>query len=295
MMTYEELKTKVLDWLQSNEQYKKRAFQELSRAKIAYDDGINIVDEIISLKEKENLADGYLLPAILGCYEIKPVDELAPIELKQTKNGSGGGLDVDSDISTIGKPLLKAHLEEKYGKDRVLSVGTYTTIGLAPAIKDILRKQGVDFKTSNAFTKELDNDLSFEENMENYKVNFPELYGTYLKYKVWLDIVPKFCNAQRGKGQHAGGIVILPKPVYELTPVIRTKDGLATAFTESSSSMQLDDLGIIKYDMLAISQLDIIDNALNLTEDYYEIIDDDGIKKIVGKGYLIEKGIEFEQ
>ena len=290
-MTYEELKIKVLDWIKDNEQYKKRAFQELSRAKIAYDDGVNIVDEIISLKEKEDLADGYLLPAILGCYEIKPVDELAPIELKQTKNGSGGGLDIDSDISTAGKPLLKAHLEEKYGKDRVLSVGTYTTIGLAPAIKDILRKQGVDFKVSNAFTKELDNDLTFEENMENYKNKFPELYSTYLKYKSYLDIVPKFCYAQRGKGQHAGGVVILPKPVYELTPVIRTKDGIATAFTESSSAMVLDETGVVKYDLLAISQLDIIDNALNLTDEYYEIIDDDGIKKIVGKGYLIEKGV----
>lgn len=292
-MTYEELKIKVLDWIKSNEDYKERAFQELSRAKIAYDDGVNVVDEIFKLKEKNDLAEGYLIPAILGIYNIGE-NPISPIELKQTKPGSGGGLDIDSDISTAGKPLLKAHLEEKYGKDRVLSVGTYTTIGLAPAIKDILRKQGVDFKVSNAFTKELDNDMSFEENMENYRTKFPELYKTYLKYKIWLDIVPKFCNAQRGKGQHAGGIVVLPKPVYELTPVIRTKDGISTAFTESSSAMILDDTGIIKYDMLAISQLDIIDNALDLADEYYEIIDDDGIRKIVGRGYLIEKGIDFE-
>ena len=292
-MTYEELKIKVLDWIKSNEDYKERAFQELSRAKIAYDDGVNVVDEIFKLKEKNDLAEGYLIPAILGIYNIRE-NTISPIELKQTKPGSGGGLDIDSDISTAGKPLLKAHLEEKYGKDRVLSVGTYTTIGLAPAIKDILRKQGVDFKVSNAFTKELDNDMSFEENMANYRAKFPELYKTYLKYKIWLDIVPKFCNAQRGKGQHAGGIVVLPKPVYELTPVIRTKDGISTAFTESSSAMILDDTGIIKYDMLAISQLDIIDNALDLADEYYEIIDDDGIRKIVGRGYLIEKGIDFE-
>ena len=294
-MTYEELKTKVLDWLQSNEQYKKRAFKELSRAKIAYDDGVNVVDEITKLNEKNDLADGYLLPAILGFYEIKPVDELAPIELKQTKNGSGGGLDIDSDISTAGKPLLKAHLEEKYGKDRVFSVGTYTTIGPAPAIKDVLRKNGVEYKISNAFTKELDNDLTFEQNMNMYKEKFPELYGIYLKFQRDLDVVPKFYEAKRSYGQHAGGVVILPKPIWEITPVIRTKEGLATAFTESSSAMVLDETGVIKYDMLAITQLDIIDHCLDLSDGFYEIIDDDGIKKIVGKGYLLEKGVEIPE
>lgn len=294
-MEYEELKKLVLSKISQFPQYKDRAIQELMRAKIAYDDGINLVDNLNELKSKNNLSDGYILPFFLGLTE-EP-KEIKPIELKQVKAGGGGGLDIDSDISTAGKPLVKAHLEEKYGKDHICSVGTYTTIGMASAIKDILRKEKVNFTVSNKFCSELDNELTFEENMENYKTNHPDLYHIYEQYKPLLDFVPKISSMIRSVGKHAGGVMVLDKPVYECVPVIRPQGELATAFTESGSAPELDDLGYVKYDLLAISQLDTIDDALRMAENdgFFEIEDDDGIVKIVSKAYLLEKGLTEEQ
>ena len=293
-MDYSELKEKTLGWIKTNPSFKDRAVQELLRAKIAYDNGINLVDELNDLKSKNELSDGYVLPAILGLAELK---ELVPIELKQVKAGGGGGLDIDSDISTAGKPLVKEYLEKKYGKEHICSVGTYTTIGMASAIKDILRKENVNFSVSNKFCSELNNELSFEENMEVYKTNHPDLYHIYEQYKVYLDFVPKIGNMYRSVGKHAGGVMVLDKPVYECVPVIRPQGELATAFTESGSSPELDDLGYVKYDLLAISQLDTIDNALEMAEKdgFFEIEDDDGIVKIVSKAYLLEKGMTEEE
>ena len=98
-------------------------------------------------------------------------------------------------------------------------------------------------------------------------------------------------------GKHAGGVLILDKPVYECLPVISPKGEISSAFVESSSSTDLDELGFVKYDLLAISQLDTIDSALDLAEKdgFFKIIDDDGITKIVSKAYLLEKGLSEEE
>lgn len=306
-MNYEELKKLVLEKLKVYPKYKERAIQELMRAKIAYDNDVNLVDELTNLKSNNNLSDGYILPFFLSLAE-EPT-EIKPIELKQVKAGGGGGLDIDSDISTAGKPKLKSYLEKKYGKEHIVSVGTYAAIGKASAIKDILRKEGVAFALSNKFCSELKDENSFEEDMENYKHNFPDLYRFYETYKPLLDFVPRISNMYRSIGKHAGGVMVLDKPVYECVPVVRvhrptseqkegeTKYELATAFTESGSAPELDDLGFVKYDLLAISQLDTIDNALNMAEKdgFFKIEDDDGIIKIVSKAYLLEKGLTKEE
>ena len=136
-MDYEERKKLIIDKTKSIPQYKERAMQELIKNKIAYSDGINLVEELNKLKSENNLSDGYIIPFFLGLYE-EP-KEIKPIELKQTKSGGGGGLDIDTDLSTAGKPLVKQFLEKKYGKDRICSLGTYGTKGLASAIKDIVK------------------------------------------------------------------------------------------------------------------------------------------------------------
>ncbi len=87
--------------------------------------------------------------------------------------------------------------------------------------------------------------------------------------------------------KHAGGIMVLDRPVYECLPVIRPQGELAVAFVENGGDTELDSLGYVKYDILGISTLDIINEAVDMiNEKLYRIIDDDGIEKIVGESYL---------
>lgn len=88
-------------------------------------------------------------------------------------------------------------------------------------------------------------------------------------------------------GRHAGGVVILQEPIWKFIPVVHTKDGIATAFTESGSAAELDELGVIKYDFLAITVLETISNAVDMiNEELVKIEDDDGTIKIVPRSYL---------
>lgn len=97
-------------------------------------------------------------------------------------------------------------------------------------------------------------------------------------------------------GQHAGGCLIMDKPVWEYIPVVHTKDGVSSAFVENGGNTELDELGVIKYDFLAITVLEVISNAVESVESmgdsFVKIEDDDGIVKIIPKTYLQNKEIE---
>lgn len=211
-----------------------------------------------------------------------------PSELLSESNKMG--LDIDTDLSSAGKEIVTKHLKEKYGEDRVISVGTYSSLGQASAIKDILKREGVEYSQANTFCSFIDSELKFEENIEKFKQNNKLAYDFYLKHKDALDYVPKILKKIRSVGKHAGGVLILPSPVYEHIPVERVQGELVSAFVESGSSTILDELGYTKYDLLAITVLDVMDNAIDMIdEDIYLIEDDDGIIKVVPSSYIKEK------
>lgn len=283
-MDFNELKELVINKLKDYPEYKDRAIKELRRAKWLFEnDNINIADELLN-SDKE-IDDRYVLPFFLG--KTAKVDLSKPLETVQIREGGGGGLDIDTDYEPKAKEFIKKWLIEELGQDKVMGVGTYTTVGLASGIKDILRKCDVPFKESNDFCKELNNEISFEENMEYYKNNFPDLYKTYERYQAYLDFTPKIMNGVKNCGQHAGGVLILDKPVWNYIPVIHTKDGVASAFVENGSNTELDEMNLSKLDCLSISVLEVISNAIDsIDEELVLIEDDDGIVKIVPSSYI---------
>lgn len=282
-MEIKELKSLVAQKIKEYPEYKERALYELRRAIWLFEsDNINIADELLNSDKK--IDDRYVLPFFLG--KTDRVDLSKPLEIVQIRRGGGSGLDIDTDFEPKAKEAVKQMLIEKYGQSRVMGIGTYTNVGLASGIKDILRKCEVPFKESNDFCKELDDELSFEENMENYRKNFPELYQIYNQYKAYLDMTPKIMNSKKSCGQHAGGCLLLDDDVWNYIPVIHTKDGVATAFVENGGNTELDEIGLCKYDFLAITVLEVISNAVDsVDEPLVKIVDDDGLVKIVPISY----------
>ena len=195
-------------------------------------------------------------------------------------------IDVDSDFSPEGKEKIQQYLVDKCGKDRVVHVGTYSTLGPASAAKDLLRVYKVDFKESVAFTKELLKELTWEDNIKNIQETKPELYKFYLKYKSVLDLVPYFIDKIRQVGRHAGGVIISPEPIYNYIPVDRVSGEVVSAFPENGQETILDDIGLIKLDILGITVLEVIDKAVDLINEKLYLIEEDGIQKIVPESYI---------
>jgi len=271
------------------EEQLKKYKKEIIVAKRFYDNDIDLYEK---LKErKEEIQTQYIIPFLLGFTNEIINEELQYI---QVKTGASGGIDIDTDWQGNGREKIYEYLKEKYGDEQVLHVGTFSTLGPASAAKDVMRVYGIDFGESNAFTKVLQKELNWEENLEVIKAEHPSEYQIYKKHQAILDLVPDFLNKIRQSGKHAGGIVVLPDPVYNHVPVDRVNGEVVTAFPESGSEQVLDELGIVKYDILGISILDVISDTVDMVdEEIYLIEDDDGIQKIVPASYIDKEITQF--
>jgi hypothetical protein len=279
--TFKELKAfcdeKIKDYPELEKKYRK----EIIIAKRFYDNDKNLFKELN--KKKDKISKRYIIPFLLGLTD-EVIDK--EWEYTQVKSGASGGVDIDSDFSTEAKIKVQDYLLNKYGKDCVLHVGTFNRLGCASAAKDLLRIYKVDYKESNSFTTSLDANLSWEENIKMLQEKYPAQYNFYLDNKKVLDMVPFFVDKVRQTGKHAGGIVILPEPVFNYIPIERVKGEIATAFPESAQEQVLDEIGVVKYDILGITILDVIKNAIDLIDEKLFLIEEDGIKKIVPQSYI---------
>lgn len=295
-MKYEEFKKICLESLK--EKAKKEKFssdflerfkKELIQAECYYLDGKDLYEE---LKTKKSLSR-YTIPYVLGFND--SYDLSKKMQLIQIKDGDSGGIDIDSDFETSGRDIIIDYLKQKYGEDCVFPVGTVSMLGLKSAAKDLLKYYEASFKESNEFTSALDDEFSFEENIERFKTNNKSLYSFYLKNKNILDLVPKFLNKIRQYSKHAGGVLLLPKPIWNYIPVEMAGGNLVTAYVENGQNTVLDALGLVKLDLLGITVLTNVKETINLIEEDLFLIEEDGIRKVVPKSYLQGKEFTIEK
>jgi hypothetical protein len=266
-------------------QHQKKYEVEMRLAKRYYDNGVDLVELLKTGKPSKR----YVIPFLLGMTDGVTSEKW---QYKFVKPGSSGGIDIDIDFDPEGKEKIQEYLKEKFGEDRVLHVGTFTRLGPASAAKDLLRAFGVDYQQSNEFTTVLEHNITWQENLGNLEKNFPRQYDFYVKNKSVLDLTPYFINKIRQGGKHAGGIVILDRPVWERIPVDRISGELVTAFPESAQEQVLDEMGVVKFDILAITILDVIRSTIQMIDEKLFLIEENGIRKIVPESYLKGKEIE---
>lgn len=274
------IKNKYADNLDLQRRYKK----EIKIAERFYKNGRNLYEEF--WHRKDELDTRYAIPYILEF--TKEFTNENPVYI-QVKPGASGGIDIDTDWQGNGREKIYNYLKEKYGNERVLHVGTFSTLGPASAAKDVLRANKVDFGKSNKFTKVLEKTETWEENLQRIKAEEPENWKFYLENKKVLDDVPHLIGKIRQSGKHAGGIVVSEKEIYNYIPVDRVNGEVVTAFPESASHTVLDEIGIIKYDILGISILDVMAEAIEMIDEDIWEIEEDGIIKYVPDSYINEE------
>ena len=189
--------------------------------------------------------------------------------------------DVDIDISQAERGRVIQFVRDQYQKDGtlVLQVGAFQRAGGHSVIGHVLkamREQQPDTAESTAYT--LKNYLPEGNITGGVKVQ-RELafwldgrggYGDYEQFKKlakdsgWLPYLLKLDGMYTNLARHAAGVVILDKKDLEMLPLAAVKDPddkdkdiQVTAF----DMYDLDDLGILKYDLLGLRTLDVIAEA----------------------------------
>jgi DNA polymerase-3 subunit alpha len=83
------------------------------------------------------------------------------------------------------------------------------------------------------------------------------------RVKEVIEIAKRLEGCSRHASVHAAGVVISPKPLYELVPISKTaRDEITTQYPMND----LEKTGMLKMDFLALTTLTIIDDCLKSIE-----------------------------
>ncbi len=193
--------------------------------------------------------------------------------------------DIDVDYLGVVRDYLKSEWAPKtFGEEFVCNIGNYTTFGLKSALIDMARVHGESREEIQALTKPLDSKddegktLTWDAAMKMY----PELKKYCEAHKDVADAAKRLLNRNRGMGVHAGGLIISNSPLHDLVPLVKRKDNpQASAWVEGLHGQDLQPVGLVKFDLLVISNLLQIAKACKLIKERHGLA---GICNLEGQG-----------
>lgn len=184
--------------------------------------------------------------------------------------------DIDSDFAADRRGDVKEYLEQRYNQNnmrRVFSAGTFTTVKIKSAIKDVARTHKIPIGTTNYLTAILEDDMTWTDVMK-LAVTDKRIREFINKYPdVFEEILPLMGQA-RSAGIHASALIITPEYVkgkavncYDLLPIRKMGDLLVSEI----SGYDVDAIGILKNDVLGIQELTRLSDMLALIEQQYGV------------------------
>ena len=171
--------------------------------------------------------------------------------------------DIDIDFCIRGRVEVINHVTHVYGRESVCQIITFGTMASRAAIKDVGRALSMPYGDVEKIAKLIPppirgRNVSISQAMEMV----PELkaaVGSDPKVKDLVDLALKLEGCARHSSVHAAGVVISPKPLHEIVPVaVSAKEELTSQY----SMNDLEKVGMLKMDFLALTTLTVIDDCL---------------------------------
>ena len=173
--------------------------------------------------------------------------------------------DIDIDFEFTKRDDVINYIRKRYGEDKVASIMTFGTLGSKQVVRDVGKLLDIDSYTIDYLSKRADAKLSITDNMKkdvvkDYVTKNPET-------KEIFKIALKLEGLKRHISTHAAGVVIANKSLDTIIPIYKSNDVILTGVTME----YLEDLGLLKMDLLALKNLTIIENVVNLINENSEV------------------------
>ena len=172
--------------------------------------------------------------------------------------------DIDTDFAGRDRAAVKAYIEDRFGKEQVCSVGTFTTMKLKGLVKDLARTSSVDFSEANLMTAIIDDkDNDMLDLIKRASIE-PRLKTFIKQHSDLFYMIPTLINQPKTQSIHPCAMIIFPNVMgaSEWCPV-RLQKGLIVS---EWGGGEMDDAGFLKEDILGIKQLDKFKDILKLIE-----------------------------
>lgn len=307
----EKVKPKVKDKKELKE-YKKRFKFEMKFIKdeAKFSDYFLIIDDIVRFARANDIevgeARGSVAGSLVAYCMVTNIDPLKfdlmferflnPARISGERAKSADALpDIDLDFERIRRPDIKNYIIEKYGKDRVCTIGTYQTMKVRSLIRDAQRifegKLPVtDSKTAvfedsamHTLIRNLDKDKIEELDEAIEKCEYFQKY--YKKFPFLVDFYFKKLEGQiRAQSRHAAAVLVTPTKITDWIPVRTQKlEGEDERVLVSQwQDKYCERRGLLKLDVLGIKTLNVFKYAKKM------------IKKMYGDDIVFTRDVDLE-
>jgi len=206
---------------------------------------------------------GSLVAFIMGITEVDPIRFNLLFE-RFINPGRKDLPDADLDFMSERRHEVIDYLKSRYGADHVGGISNYNTLQGAGALREVGKCLGIperDYECSKMVPKEhgqpieLTRAVEMVSEIETYKINHP------VAFQISADLE----GVLRTMGQHAAGIVVCDEPLRNRAVVDDRKEDLIINWDKRVSEEQ----GLVKIDILGLSNLDVIERAFGKIEHDY--------------------------
>jgi DNA polymerase-3 subunit alpha len=170
--------------------------------------------------------------------------------------------DIDVDFCFEKRERVIEYVTQKYGKDNVAQIITFGTMKSKAAVRDVGRALGMPYAAVDQIAKLIPAtlDISIDQAMSE-EPRLREIYQKDEAVKELIDNAKVLERLARHASTHAAGIVISNKPLREYVPLYRGQKGE----TVTQYSMKtIEKIGLVKFDLLGLKTLTIIDNIVKM-------------------------------
>ena len=267
------LKEYLADSSLDKNHYQKRLYREIDVIqKMGFASYFLIVQEFIQWAKNNDVpvgpgrgsGAGSLVAFVLGITTIDPIKYNLLFErFLNPERISMPDFDIDFCMNKRQKVI--DHIISTYGQDKVSQIITYSTLSARAVIRDVGRVLDFSYGFVDYIAKLVPFSLGIKIS-EALKVSkeLAKEYKTKDDVKTIIDFAKKIEGLPRGVGTHAAGIVISPTNITDFMPIysLEDKDELITQFDKDD----IECIGLVKFDILGLTTLTIIDEALKLIQ-----------------------------
>jgi DNA polymerase-3 subunit alpha len=265
-----------------NEHNKKSYEQELFYLECNPEDCnyvLKVYDTLKSTNAKTTNPNNSTIMYLLGLADVEPHGFISTTPLTLP----------DIDYDTDARDEIKNYLVKKYGQDHVSLLGTYNTLKVKGAIKDVVRKVLPDmtFEEVNAITKKFDlikrtdseqmkeilqgkgdqyafitdysSELAFFYSTQEVDKELRNWFEKHLEVK---EAVIQLLGNAKSTGIHAGGIVVSSADIKRVVPL--TYERNEHVWVTQPEMGIVEGAGLIKYDFLGLNTLGDLNRCLKL-------------------------------
>jgi DNA polymerase-3 subunit alpha len=180
----------------------------------------------------------------------------------------------DIDFDVADPMVIKDVLIDRWGDNTVVPISNWNTLQLKSLIKDISKLYNIPFPEVNKVTGRMMAEATpiakqklgmkagvYTPTFEEVKEYSPTLQAFLTKYPDVANHIDALYGQVRSCSRHAGGVVVA-EDLDKYMPLISSKNVRQTPWSEGQNVRHLEPLGFIKFDILGLSTLRMIEGAI---------------------------------